>query len=78
MAASIIFPGPHNPDRVNRTTYGQEDHTNTNTEEVADCKDGDNRTQYDAAGWASYDVTWSGGEALCIWQDRDGQGTEDQ
>ena len=56
MAASIIFPGPHNPDsRVNRTTYGQEDLA-TNTEEVADCQDGDNRTQYDAVGWDQLDL----------------------
>ena len=36
---------------MNRTTYGQEELTNTNTAEAADCVDGDNRTQYDAAGW---------------------------
>ena len=39
---------------MNRTTYGQEDLT-TNTEEVADCQDGDNRTQYDAVGWDQLD-----------------------
>ena len=58
MAASIIFPGPHNPDStVNRTTYGQEELANTNTAEAADCVDGDNRTQYDAAGWDQIEPT---------------------